>query len=255
MNEFDEYQFKIDAYSPETIPMVRLAQYLTALAKLMGCEGSVHFNRIDAGSTVPCMRVEKEAAPKVIRRLHDINHGVANPDAIRVFDDLNVLLRNDDATGVLSRRPRGEQDTAQILRFPGREIQPPKTFGPFTEPAVVDGELVRIGGKDKTAHAQIIDPEGKAWNGEMDRATAQELAEFLYKGPILRVRGDARWERDESSTWNLKSFKIRSFERLADDTLKEVTNRLRVLHDSDWHDIEDIDGFISAKRGDDEGLH
>lgn len=47
----DEYVFWIDAYTPATIPMERLAEYLTALAKMLGHGGSVHFNRLEKGST------------------------------------------------------------------------------------------------------------------------------------------------------------------------------------------------------------
>lgn len=36
MDRQDEYRLKIDAYSPQTIPMERLAMYLAALAKLLG---------------------------------------------------------------------------------------------------------------------------------------------------------------------------------------------------------------------------
>ena len=42
-----EYRFEIDAFTPDTIPMARLAQYLGDIARMMGQEASVHFARVD----------------------------------------------------------------------------------------------------------------------------------------------------------------------------------------------------------------
>ncbi len=61
MKDTDEYRFVIDAYSPETLPMSRLAEYMTDLARLFGTAERVHFVRLEAGSTVLVQRVEPEA--------------------------------------------------------------------------------------------------------------------------------------------------------------------------------------------------
>ncbi len=128
-------------------------------------------------------------------------------------------------------------------------------FGPFPEEAIVDGELIRIGGKDETTHATIIDPEGKIWPGELSRELACEMAPYLYQGPILRVTGNAKWERDQNNTWNLLQFKISHFEVLDNDTLEAVTKRLRHLGGTELGMLEDIDSFISAERGESSRYH
>lgn len=253
MNEFDEYEFHLDAYSPATIPMERLALYMAQLAKLLASQDSVHFQELREGSTVLVSIVEREAAPKVARRLEGLAKGDAGNDESNCFRLLNGLLRDDNAIGKLVRKaPRTE--SATILRFPGREeIRPPK-LGPFTEPATVEGELVRIGGRDATAHAQLLDAEGRPWIGEMNRDTAQKLAPYLYKGPILRVSGDARWERTEEGSWRVISFRIESFEVLADDTLEAAAKRLRAIEGGAWN-VEDLDDVIRQGRNDHDGLH
>ena len=38
-----EYRFKIDAYTPQTMPLVRLAEYMAELAQLLGEPTAVHF--------------------------------------------------------------------------------------------------------------------------------------------------------------------------------------------------------------------
>lgn len=251
----DEYEFWIDAYTPETIPMERLAKYLAALAKMLGHGSSVHFDRLETGSTKSLMLVQREDAPKVFDRVEHVARGQAANDATVAFDELNVLLRDDRAIGKLSRKTPDSQSSAVVLTFLGRDLPKPPTYGPFYEEATVEGELVRIGGKDKSAHAQIVDPEGRTWSGEMDRDLARDMAQYLYKGTVLRVTGDARWERLENASWHLMVFKIRSFEVLADDTLDEATQRLRSLKKTDWDGVDDVDAFITASRGESDGLH
>ena len=42
MDTHTTFDFRIDTLSPETLPMVRLAEYAAALGKLMGSEEHVH---------------------------------------------------------------------------------------------------------------------------------------------------------------------------------------------------------------------
>lgn len=255
MDHDDEYEFWMDAYTPETIPMERLAKYLAALAKMLGSGSRVHFDRLETGSTKSVMHVQREDAPKVLERVEHLALGRAANDATAAFDELNVLLQADGATGKLSRKTPDSPSAAPLLTFLGRDLPKPPTYGPFYEEATVEGELVRIGGKDKSAHAQIVDPEGNTWSGEMDRDLARDMAPYLYKGTVLRVTGDARWERRENASWHLLVFKIKRFEVLADDTLDEATQRLRNLRKTDWDSIDDIDALITASRGEGDGLH
>jgi hypothetical protein len=253
--DYDEYKFWIDAYTPETIPMERLAKYMAALAKMLGHESNVHFDRLESGSTQNVVRVEKEAAPKVFDRVEHVARGDAANDAIAAFDELNKLLRDDNAVGKLSRRTSDTPTSAVILQFLGRDLPEPPTYGPFNDIAVVEGELVRIGGKDASAHAQIVDPEGRTWSCEMDRQLAQRMAPYLYKGHVLRVTGDARWKRLENAKWHLLSFRLQGFDVLTEDTLESVTGRLQELRKTDWDEVDDVDAFITASRGESDGLH
>jgi hypothetical protein len=251
----DEYEFWLDAYTPETIPMERLAKYLVALAKMLGHGSSVHFDRLETGSTKSLMRVQREDAPKVFDRLEHVALKQAANDATAAFDELNSLLRDDNAIGRLTRKVPDWEGSEVVLTFLGRDLPKPARYGPFHEEAVVEGELVRIGGKDISAHAQIVDPEGKTWSGEMDRELAVEMAPYLYKGSVLRVTGDARWERLENASWHLMGFKIKGFVVLADDTLDAAAQRLRSLKKTDWDSVGDVDRFITASRGESDGMH
>ena len=68
MNDDKRLIFYIDAYSPETIPMAKLAEYMSDLAALLGRENAVHFAGLEKGSTKLAVRVEFEDVPKVTMR-------------------------------------------------------------------------------------------------------------------------------------------------------------------------------------------
>src|SRR5450755_4721417 len=88
-----EFRFSIDAYTPETMPMARLAEYMKQLAEILGEPGAVHFERLETGSTVLVHKVEREAVPKVRERTAAVQRGDAPRDALRAFHAVNRLLR------------------------------------------------------------------------------------------------------------------------------------------------------------------
>ena len=62
------YTLYIAAYSPETIPLARLAKYMQSFAAMLGHETAVHFDQLDGGSTQLVTRIEHEDVPKVRAR-------------------------------------------------------------------------------------------------------------------------------------------------------------------------------------------
>ena len=149
-----EYKFKIDAYSPDTIPMARLAEYLSDLASLMGFRSGVHFSHLEEGSVVVVQKVDYENIPKVEQRIRSANRGDGPKDAMTAIRSLDRRLSDDNAVGHLL----GARD-AEIIRFPGRERPKPLDYGTIRERATIQGQLVRIGGKDATSHALLQDGE------------------------------------------------------------------------------------------------
>lgn len=253
MDGYDEYTFEIkESYTPETLPMERMGEYVVELAKMLGNRDNVHFKELAPGSVQVKYRVEHEAAPKVEQRLEQIKRNEAPEEAIQAVNTINVMLRDDNAIGYLFRVAANEPlPKAQVLKFPGREIPRPVKIGPMSKWASFDGELLRIGGK--TPHATIETAEGKSRIGELTKAMAQELAAHLYR--VLRVAGEARWERLEDGTWDLKTFHIKTFTVLPEESLLESIDRLRAIEGSEWKTMDDPIGFVHKIRGDDDELH
>lgn len=244
MNDNGEYRFVIDAYSPDTLPMSRLAEYMADLARLLGSADRVHFVRLEAGSTVLVQRVEPEVAVEVSRRMRGLADNTAPIDATNAFKALNRRLADDDATGSL------QEGGAEVIPFPGRNQPQPLTFGAFNQPGVLDGVLIRVGGQGDTVPAHLRDGE-VIHMCQATRDMARQLAVHLY-GPTLRVQGEGRWEREADGGWLMKRFNIARFEELDDAPLGDVVERLRSVEGSGWKEIDAPAEELRTLRGIDE---
>src|SRR5262245_42318262 len=78
-----EFRFEIKAYTPETMPLQRLAEYLDHLATLLGEAKSVHLVRLEGGSTVPVLAVDWESVPKVKKRANDVRNNEGPAEATK----------------------------------------------------------------------------------------------------------------------------------------------------------------------------
>ena len=242
MNEQHEYRFVIDAVNPDTLPMSRLAEYMSELARFLGRSEQVHFVRLEKGSTVLVQTVEAAAVPEVNERIHSLTYANPPSDVVRAFNGLNRYLADDNAAGSLQETEGGE-----VIRFPGCEQPAPVTFGAFNQLGVLDGVLIRIGGRDDTVPVHLRDG-ARIHLCNATRGMARRLAVHLY-GPTLRVQGDGRWERDADGEWVMKRFNITNFEQLDDAPLGQVAQRLRNVDGSGWKDIEDPGEELRQLRG------
>ncbi len=240
-----EYRFIIDAFTPDTLPMSRLADYMAELAKLLGEASSVHFDRIERGSAVLVSHVEETVAAKVGRRVCDLGAGRGEDGARKAFRRLDHMLDEDAAVGLLVT---GEGD--EIIAFPGRERIKPLSYGPFNQDGTLDGVLLRVGGRGKTAHA-LIDTGDRVYSCLVSREQARELGPHIY-GPVLRFHGQGRWRRDEEGRWHLERFRLGSFSILDDSPLSSVVARLRAVEGSGWKDVANPIGELREMRHDEE---
>ena len=151
-----EFTLHIDAYTPETIPMERLAAYLLEWAVLMGETQSVHFDRVDGGSVHPKARVAWEAAPKVRRRIAEARgqEGPSEPRAaIRKIDQ---MLVQDNASATLYENRR-DAEPAKILYFPGAKAAVNTDYGPFQQAGTLTGVPIVIGGENDPVPVHLQD--------------------------------------------------------------------------------------------------
>ena len=226
MAEHGEYIFEIDVFTPLTLPMKRLHEYIGDLINLFGNEDQVHFLRVEEGSASPVFYVEPPAVVRVDRRLLAVKTGSASRRAMVSFSALNDKLLEDNGTATLRSRQN------KLLHFPGREQGASPEIGPVREPGTIEGEVIGVAGRDETIQIYLREGE-KMHTCTGSKEQARALAQYLFEGKV-RVFGDARWKRTKHGNWELEFFFIDSFVALKTDPLSEVVKRLRSIESTKW---------------------
>jgi hypothetical protein len=229
-----EFYFRIDAFTPKTIPMARLAEYMAGLATILGETAFVHFVKLQTGSTVLVHRVQSEAVPKVRERARAVRRGDAPRDALRAYENVNKMLLDDNGTGELK-----EQDPeGVVIPFPGAKSAE-EEFAGIRERGTIHGEVIRVGGPNKWVPV-LIQTEGEALAGcWADRVTAKQLASHIFEQ--VRLDGTGKWDRNAEGKWVLREFIIERFESLSDEPLSEALRRIRAINAFSDTTIDNLD--------------
>jgi hypothetical protein len=212
-----------ESYTPDTLPMARLAEYLTDLSMLLGEKERVHFVQLDEGSAKIVHAVEEVAIPKVRARVAAARVADAESEERHAFENIDHRLRQDNATGIL--REAGPPDGGRLLFFPGKSRNIDPIYGPFSEQGQLYGIVIGVGGKQRIVNINIQDGE-KIYYCEASRDIALQLAPLMFHYPI-RVFGTGRYLRNPDGQWEMKSFRISQHEKLDRRPLAETVERLR----------------------------
>jgi hypothetical protein len=212
-----EYIFRIEGFSPDTLPMARLADYLGDLARLLGSTDHVHFNRLESGSAKLVAAVDQEARPLVNPRVRSAARGEGPRDARAAWAKLNDLLARDGTAATL-QMPGGE-----VIPFPG-STPPAKPIGPIRQPTTVQGRLVRLEGYGEDVWVGIEEETDLAGRIVVKAAVAPELAAHFHR--YVRLSGSGRWRRTSEGQWCLEHLDVSSFEALDDEPVGDVLRRV-----------------------------
>ncbi len=219
-------EFVIDAFTPDTLPMGRLGEYLVQLSTLLGHKERVHFVEVKEGSATLVHEVEPPAYPKVRDRVHAVRSLDAPGEAIKAFETLEHMLRADGAQAELRRRA-DTAPTGRLLHFPGASRQLDEPYGPFSQSGQLQGVPISVGGKTSLVNVNLEDGQN-VYYCEATRETALQIAPFLFYQP-LRVFGVGKYFRNVDGEWELRSFRISHFEKLDVRSLTESVERLRAI--------------------------
>jgi hypothetical protein len=238
-----EYKFKIDAYTPSSMPLSRLTEYLRDLATIIGEAQNTHLVRIDEGSTVSVLRVDAEAVPKVEHRLMEVDRNIAPANVMQAVRRVNKRLRMDGGSGSIIN-PNGEN----VIYFPGAE-QESLEYGPLNQVGTLDGVPVMIGGINDPVPVHLEGRRGEPFNCEAARTVAKEIAKCLFF-TIIRAEGIGRWLRTVEGDWELEHFKIVDFKPMglvSELSLRDTLEELRKIP-AKWKDLKDPIGEFARLR-------
>ncbi|HEY2706855.1 MAG TPA: hypothetical protein VGI95_02270 [Caulobacteraceae bacterium] len=218
--------FKIEAYSPETLPMARLAEYMAELSTMLGERENVHFVELQDGSVGLIHEVSHVAFPKVEARARSVAVGTAPTEAMNAYRAINRKLAEDNTSASYS--VQGSAGTAEIVRFPGVQAAKPFELQPVEQLGSIDGVVIGVGGRaiGKNTVPVIVDTGDAIITCSTTRGLAKQLGHYLLETQ-RRFQGTGQWQRDESGTWTLKRFTIHGHEELDETPLLDVVQRLR----------------------------
>jgi len=227
-----EFRFTIDAFTPSTIPLLRLAEYMQDFAILLGNEKSVHpGDRLEVGSTILVAKVEWEAEPKVRERLLAVRSRSANDRAMEASARLDDRLAQDNAKGSIAD-PSG----SKVIVFPGRDRFQMPAFGPVQQPGTFQGVPIKIGGENDPVPVHLEDGNEK-YIVHAKRGLAKEIAEHLFTD-VIRVEGTGSWTRTASGAWEMRSFLATSMYVIEDADIRKNIGELRSI-ESGWKKAKD----------------
>lgn len=207
----------IDAFTPDTLPMSRLAEYLKPFAVMLGSEANVHFEGVFVGSATCRAFVEPQDAPKVRERVQGIPSKTAPRSAMKAYNDIDDLLAKDNAIGHVAI------DGHNLLEFPGRRRAKQEIIGPVRRSTSIEGQVYSIGGKDETINIHLRNGETEL-RCEVSIALARKLGPYLLDGTV-RLFGHGLWNRIDGE-WQMKTFTADDFLLLADSPLQATINSI-----------------------------
>lgn len=231
--------FRLKGYTPETLPLGRLAEYLAAFAEMVGDE-PVHLRRVNKGSAAIAMAVKNDRFEQVASNVRLAPVSDLDTPQRKAYERIEGLLRKDQTTAVI-KPDKG----AVILSFHGA-IKPTIRLASVKEPGEICGRVIRLGGKDATIPISVQTPDGVVTcNTSLD--IAKRLKEFLLEPIDVIFNGIGKWERTDDGGWVLAAFDIRDFSRAKFDDFDEALSKVRA-EGSGWDVITDISGELQKLR-------
>jgi hypothetical protein len=236
------YLLRIKGFSPETLPLGRLGEYLAALAELLGPDAPVHFDKVTKGSAKLRMKVMEDSAHQVETRVRLAPAADPENEGRRGYERIQRLLC-EDKTSAEFRPEKG----AVILQFPGGRSAPSARTASIREYGELLGRIIRVGGKDATVPIGLQVPDGSIVNCTATVDQARLLKSYLLEPTDVLLTGVGRWTRDESGQWDVSEFKISDCTPVRyegfDTALAEVRKG-----GSGWDSEEDFDAALHRIR-------
>ena len=241
MPNWREFRFTIQGsvdgkdWTPLTLPMARLAEYITDLALIMGHRESVYFLKADEGSHQSVVYVDAEEEGRITGQIQSSARGMGPREANAAYKRLDDRLREDEAIGDIVNTSQ----KAKVIEFPGRNLDLPQSYGPIKENASLVGVLRRVGGFDKSVPIHLQRADEVIFYCDADEGIAKQLAP--YYAQTVRVHGMATYRRGKEGMWKLEHFKIQSFDPkpLSEESFSQTIEKLKAIPGNEWNEVVD----------------
>lgn len=225
--------------------MHRLGQYMIDFANLLGEAASVHFDKMEKGSAVLKAWSEQTASVKIEERIRLVKTDNAPPEAMEAFHAINKKMKEDNTDGLIL------EDRKKIIDFLGIKIPVAQIFGPITQNGTIEGVVIGVGGKNKTASIRILAYDNEEITCKAVQQLVKQLGHYLYEKKV-RLVGTGKWIRNENGKWVLEAFTATDYEILKDESLIETVYDLRHVTGSEWTNLENPWKELNNIRGEEQ---
>ncbi|GGF80154.1 hypothetical protein GCM10011402_35990 [Paracoccus acridae] len=232
MTDKAHYTFKIEGFTPETMPFGRLIDYYAQLKQMLGLTEHLHLVNVFKSSHATCLAVDAEARKHVEERLLEIKDGSAPKNALRARDQINFMLQ-EDGTSAEFFGP----DRTNVIPFPGTRADDDVIYS-ICDQAVFSGELYHIAVSKNDVKLRVATDAFGVVYCVAPRKMGITLREFLDEQ--IQITGRGTWKRTTDGAWTVNDVTIIDFQPI-EKSFRETVDRLRAL-DIDWP--EDVLGEI-----------
>ena len=221
------YTFKIEDFTPESMPFGRLVEYYLEIKRMLGVADNLHLVDVVESSHGSAFKIDRNHETALARRLMEINDGTAPKSAANARDAINAMLREDGTSGSFY-----DSNGVNVVPFPGKlsaEISQIRVRGA----ASFVGELYHIAGTKDDAKVRIsTDAYGVVFCAT-SKDVAKALRDFLFED--VKVSGRGMWAKTEDGKWDIDNFIIADFAPVKKESLRQSVDRLRGMR-IDWPD-------------------
>jgi len=225
MSDTLEYTFKIENFTPKSMPFGRLVEYYAEIKRMLGVADNLHLVGVIEGSHSNAFAIDRNQETTLVKRLIAINDGSAPNKATRAYDTINSMLKEDGTSGTFYDA-RGEN----VINFPGKRTDNNVQLR-IRDAATFTGELYHIAGTKDDAKIRISTDAYGVVFCTTTRDIAKALRDFLFED--VKVSGRGMWTRDENGTWDIDDFYITDFTPIQKEDLRDAVNRIRAIA-VDW---------------------
>lgn len=240
MADFERFEFVLPGYTPETMPLDRLIEYLSQLMAILGNPSDLHLIEIAKSSTKPVFLLPHHAATKARKRARETWEGGGPVQARKAYRRIRRMVSEDGG-----KPARLTSASATILEFPSVDLGIDQEIGSVRQATSVTGELIRVGGETEFDQILLRDVSGAVISGCFaTKDTAKQLAKNLHE--YMRLHGIASWHRDRHGKWQMMRMKVQTFEKVDAESLSEALAAVQGSV-SDWPD--DLSEQLLEMRG------
>jgi hypothetical protein len=230
-----EFRLVVKGWTRQTIPMARLAEYVSELSKLFGHEAKVHLMHLEDGSLAIVSKTEQPLeASKIEARLSAVRRGNGAINATRAYANLNEMLAKDNRSARLYR------GRAVVINFPGKVPTEPALIE-IQDYGSVNGYLYMLYQQKDAYLARLRIDSDTTLRCSCTENVLPQLKQTLFDA--VRVSGAGRWARTISGTWHPVSLTIEGVQTINRAPFREAIDSLRKI-DIRWPD--DPLGYLVA---------